>query len=262
MPVNCRICSHRSTFFFRALVLDKYKIQYFMCSRCGFIQTEDPYWITEAYSNPVASSDIGLLHRNLRLSAVTKAMISLFFERRGKFVDYGGGYGLFVRLMRDRGFDFYWTDEYCPNLFAQGFSISDLERGPFELLTAFEVFEHFINPLKQIEQLLAFSRNILFSTVLIPSPTPMPGDWWYYALEHGQHISLFSRNSLQYIAKKLSLNYYTNGNSLHCLTERKLTTLPFRLISNPRVAELISPFVRQPSLLNHDFFKLTGKKLK
>jgi len=262
MSVNCKICSQSSIPFAKALLLGKYEVQYFRCSRCGFIQTEDPYWISEAYSDPVALNDIGLVHRNIRLSAVTKAMIFLFFQKRGKFIDYGGGYGLFVRLMRDGGFDFYWTDDYCPNLFAQGFTISDLALGQFELLTAFEVFEHFIDPLAQIKQLMGFSRNILFSTVFIPSPTPFPDDWWYYAVEHGQHVSLFSRDSLQYIAQELNLNYYTNGKSLHSLTEKKLASPLFRLISNPRVAVLISSFVRQPSLLKHDYFKLTGKKLK
>ena len=262
MPVNCKICSQGSVPFAEALLLAKYKVQYFRCSRCGFIQTQDPYWIGEAYSNPVASTDIGLINRNIRLSAVTKAMIRLFFDQGGRFVDYGGGYGLFVRLMRDEGFDFYWEDEYCPNLFAQGFSIHDHSLGQFELLTAFEVFEHFIDPLEQITRLFDFSRNILFSTVLIPSPAPFPDDWWYYAVEHGQHTSLFSIKSLQYIARKFSLHFCTDGKSLHSMTEKKLCSPLFRVISNRGIAFLLSSFVRRPSLLKDDYFKLTGKKLK
>ncbi len=37
------------------------------------------------------------------------------------FLDYAGGYGVFTRLMRDIGFDFYWHDPYTQNLFANGF---------------------------------------------------------------------------------------------------------------------------------------------
>jgi hypothetical protein len=50
-----------------------------------------------------------------------------------------GGYGMFVRLMRDGGFDFHREDPLCDNLFAQGFDRQD--DGTFELVTAFEVFE-------------------------------------------------------------------------------------------------------------------------
>ncbi len=49
---------------------------------------------------------------------------------------------MFVRLMRDNGFDFYRSDRQCENLFAKGFEAS-LDVSPsYELLTAFEVFEH------------------------------------------------------------------------------------------------------------------------
>lgn len=262
MSVNCKICAQRSIPFAKALLLGKYNVQYFRCCRCGFIQTEDPYWIDEAYSSPVASSDIGLPHRNIRLSAITKAMILLYFDKGGRFIDYGGGYGLFVRLMRDEGFHFFWKDTYCPNLFAQGFSVRDHSPRQFELLTAFEVFEHFIDPLAEVKHLLDFSRNILFSTVLTPSPAPLPDEWWYYTTEQGQHTSLFSLKSLQYIAKKFDLFFCTDGKSLHSLTKARISLPLFRLISNPRIAILISSLFRQPSLLKHDYFRLTGKRLK
>jgi len=34
----------------------------------------------------------------------------------GIFLDYAAGYGLFVRLMRDAGYNFRWSDLYCQNL--------------------------------------------------------------------------------------------------------------------------------------------------
>jgi hypothetical protein len=42
-----------------------------------------------------------------------------FIKKNGTFVDIGGGYGLLTRLMRDRGFDFYWKDPHCENIFAK-----------------------------------------------------------------------------------------------------------------------------------------------
>jgi len=40
----------------------------------------------------------------------------------GIFLDYAAGYGLFVRLMRDAGYNFRWSDLYCQNLFVRGWS--------------------------------------------------------------------------------------------------------------------------------------------
>ena len=70
----------------------------------------------------------------------------MFFDPKAKFLDYGGGYGMLVRLMRNYGFDFYYFDKYCQNLFANGFDLKDSACSRFELLTAFELFEHFSEP--------------------------------------------------------------------------------------------------------------------
>ncbi len=51
--------------------------------------------------------------------------------------------------------------------------------------------------------MLKISRNILFTTTLLPSPMPQPGTWWYYGLEHGQHISFYSLETLQSIAASI-----------------------------------------------------------
>lgn len=90
------------------------------------------------------------------------------------------------------------------------------------MLTAFEVFEHLVNPMDEIEKMLKLSNTIFFSTELIPSHHPKPGEWWYFGLEHGQHISFYTLRTLDMIAKKFNLNLYSNGTSLHILTDKSL----------------------------------------
>jgi hypothetical protein len=51
------------------------------------------------------------MQRNINLSKMVATILLLFFDFRRKFLDYAGGYGVFVRLMRDIGFDFYWYDK-------------------------------------------------------------------------------------------------------------------------------------------------------
>ncbi len=104
-----------------------------------------------------------------------------------------------MRLMRDVGFDFFWQDKHTENLFARGFEIPKSEKFTIELLTCFEAFEHFAEPVTELENLLSISRNILLSTEFIPEPTPSPDEWWYYGTEHGQHIGFFQKKHLSFL---------------------------------------------------------------
>ena len=191
LRMGCNVCGMPNVSFGNARMLQKYDVEYLRCTSCGFIETEKPYWLNEAYSSPIAKSDIGLVARNLSLSRVASSIICSLFNPDGRFVDYGGGYGLFVRLMRDLGLDFYRYDKFCENLFAAPFDIPFLENR-YEAVTAFEVFEHLHCPLEGIEEMLSLSRNILFTTQIVPSDNPAPTAWWYYGLDHGQHVSFYS----------------------------------------------------------------------
>ncbi|MDD2899712.1 MAG: class I SAM-dependent methyltransferase, partial [Desulfuromonadaceae bacterium] len=189
----CKICAGFTDSFAHARLLGKNDVEYYQCRSCGYICTEEPYWLEEAYSAAITGSDVGLVRRNSRLATITRVVLSVCFNKTGRFLDFAGGYGLLVRMMRDSGFDFHWYDRYCTNLFASTF-VADLDASShYELITAFEVLEHLVDPLGGLYQMLKFSRNILFTTNILPDPAPKPNNWWYYALEHGQHVSFYSR---------------------------------------------------------------------
>jgi hypothetical protein len=218
----CKICGKKAEKIFDAKILGKYKINYFYCNNCGFLQTEEPYWLDEAYKDPITLTDTGYMQRNLYLSRKVTALLTLFFDYKKKFLDYAGGYGVFVRLMRDIGFDFYWYDKYTQNLFARGFEYKEEMKNEIEAITCFETFEHFDQPIKELENMFLISKNIIFTTELLPEPIPKPDNWWYYTLEDGQHISFYSEKTFQYIAKNYKLNYIYFRN-IHLLTEKHLT---------------------------------------
>ncbi|EDZ94635.1 glycosyl transferase family 2 [Limnospira maxima CS-328] len=234
---RCKVCGSTSEFFDSAQILNKYDVDYFQCVNCGFIQTEDPYWLTEAYSEPIAGSDVGLVARNMEFSQIAENLILKLFNRRGKFLDYGCGYGLFVRLMRESGFDFYGRDRYCKNLFYQGFEGGKNIGEKYDLVTAFEVVEHLADPLNEIEEILGFSRHLFFSTKLLPNHNPKPRDWWYYALSEGQHISIYTEKALSIIAHRFNLNFYTYGDSLHLLTEKEVDPSLFAQLCQIKVGK-------------------------
>ncbi len=220
---TCKLCNQPSDKAFQATILHKYNISYFACPKCGFIQTEEPYWLLEAYQNSINLSDTGLVQRNLFCSKISAAIIKSFFDSKSTYVDMAGGYGLFVRLMRDKGFNFLWNDLYTENIFARGFNYIQTQNVATELITSFEAFEHFVNPVQELESLLSISKNIFFSTLLTPKAIP-DKDWWYYAFEHGQHISFYSKQSFIKLAEKFKVHFYTNNKDFHLFTEKKITT--------------------------------------
>lgn len=226
--MECKICSNRSERIFSAKVLGKYDAQYFLCSNCGFLQTEEPYWLEEAYTSSINATDTGLMARNIALSKLTAVLLYFLFDRKAAYLDYAGGYGIFTRLMRDIGFDFYWSDAYSQNFVARGFEYKGEEN--IQLITSFESFEHFVKPIEEFVKMQAICSNLFFTTQLLPDPVPKPHDWWYYGLEHGQHISFYSMRTLKYLAKRYDLNLYSDSKTVHLLTPLQLNHLSFRMI--------------------------------
>ena len=143
--MNCKVCNQDNESIFSGKILNKYYINYYHCSNCEFLHTEEPYWLDEAYAESINMSDTGYMQRNLNLSAKLTIFLVLFFNKETKFLDYAGGYGVFVRLMRDTGFDYYWDDKFTVNIFSKGF---EHNKEDIEAITTFESFEHFFDPVK------------------------------------------------------------------------------------------------------------------
>ncbi len=247
MTNQCPVCNQSRSVWFQAEILGKYWVDYLYCKFCGLLQTESPYWLEESYQSPIAIADTGIVQRNLITAEKLACIVTLLLNRTATYVDIGGGYGLLVRLMRDMGFDFYWFDPYCDNVFARGFEATATDQ-PIRGITAFEVLEHVYDPREFLRQALTkFSTaTIVLSTELFAGEPPLPNQWHYYALESGQHISFYQRRTLRYLAEQLSLQCYSYRN-FHILTDRRVPFWVFRLTIS-KLSALLYRLLVQPRM--------------
>lgn len=237
--VQCKVCKNKVEPIFSKRILKKYDAIYFQCTHCDFVQTSEAIWLEEAYSNAITTLDIGLASRNVWLTREVANIIDTCFPKAKNMLDFAGGYGLFARLMRDAGYNFYRQDDYCENIFSNYFDQADSGISRFDLVTAFEVFEHFNKPTDEIKRVLSYSENLIFSTELMPSEDVE--NWWYLSIETGQHIAFYSLKTLEFIAKENNKNLYSNGRNLHIFSKEKL--------SDAKIQELFFPTLVKQSLL-------------
>lgn len=239
---RCPICRSAMVLSARHVVLRKYDVAYYYCHQCGLVSTEEPHWLEEAYDRVIADSDTGLVTRNIGLAIRLAAVLGILFDPRARYADVGGGYGMLTRLMRDMGFDYYWSDPYCDNILARGF---EAEPGTsFLAVSAFETMEHVHDPLTFIsERMQAMrTRTFIFSTRLFEGAGPPPASWAYYSFATGQHVSLYQRRTLGFIARALGLRCYSSG-LLHMFTDQEIPSLAFRVLAS-RAAVLTLPLLR------------------
>lgn len=214
----CRVCGSVAQHIWSTRLL-KHDVAYYECPQCAYIQTELPHWLDEAYSSAINSSDTGILARNQ--SCMERILITLWMlgGKQGRVKDVAGGYGVLVRMLRDAGVDARWSDKYAQNLLARGFE----DDGKHAVLaTSFESFEHFVRPMDELKALLASADSLLISTELAPEPTPAAKDWWYYGLDHGQHIGFYRRRTLEWMAAQHGMRLLSDGSAFHLFTRAKV----------------------------------------
>lgn len=244
---------------FTATVLSRHEAAYDQCGFCGFLRARSPRWLDEAYSRAIAVTDTGIIARNLGIARKLTALCPLLSSRSGPYLDYAGGYGMLTRLMRDRGFDFWWSDKYCENLLASGFEHEPSMR-PCIAVTAFEVMEHVERPRAFVEEALGAGQadTLIFSTELFKGDAPTR-DWAYYSFETGQHIAFYRHDTLAVLARRLGMHYRSHA-GIHMLTRRPIGGRRYGLtLSRPNQMLAMARNLLRPSLVQTDSERMIAR---
>jgi hypothetical protein len=252
----CRLCGAATSWAFDGVVLSKYQAAYYVCTDCGSLQTEPPYWLSEAYSDPGSRIDPGAARRTLDCFVMVDIVARLFNCR--SLLDFGGNTGLLCRLLRDRGYAAYSFDRHVVPTYAPQFVGSPTER--YDLLTAFEVIEHFDQPVAEFEQIFGQRPKIvLASTALYAGQS---ADWWYLAAAEGQHVFFYSKRAIGLIAARYGYDFMI-GRGFLLFSRDRLTRLQKAVLSllGSRVLQIVGgvSLMRRGDGAERDFAALTSR---
>ena len=206
----CRLCASPVGFAFDALVLGKHRVRYAACSSCGALQTETPHWLAEAYSGAAERFDTGKASRTVVNFLALPRLLEILHVRPGDMaIDFGGGTGLFARLMRDLGHNFHSFDKFGSGEFTGAFNLTGIEQSRCSLMTLFEVAEHFAEPAEEWARIFATDPDfVIGSTGLYEGQGPQ---WPYLSPESGQHVFFYSFKALEHIARQHGRVAYRAG---------------------------------------------------
>lgn len=203
----------------RFLVPSGIPVYYYLCNGCQFCWA--PWiagWTPVEFEERIYNQDYILVdpdYLDARPRGNVQSLISTFGEHgcNIRHLDYGGGAGLLSRLLNEAGWKSLCYDPFTNG----GVDISGL--GRFDLITAYEVFEHVPDVdglIKKLALLLAPDGIVLFST-MVSDGRVVSGQrltWWYAAPRNG-HISLHSRKSLAILGEKQGFRLVSFSDGLH-----------------------------------------------
>ena len=252
---ECRLCGAEAGLHFVRHHHDRDRIRYYLCSGCGSLQTEEPFWLDDAYAQTDEPNlDTFAEERVLLNRAVVFMLFALCgLDMQGdKLVDWGGGTGLLVRLLRDAGIDAYHYDRYERNHYASGFGFH--AEASYRFVTSFEVWEHYAHPARELQQVFALNPDfLLVSTSLFEGHGP---DWAYLGPDKSQHVFFYSDKAARLIASARGYRLARFSPSYCFFFRGNVSAFALRamdhLTRHPRWLELAVGLKRKSSLASHD----------
>ncbi|MEA1974465.1 MAG: class I SAM-dependent methyltransferase [Bacillota bacterium] len=214
---RCKICGSESL---EHIYNEKSNSNYYRCKVCEFIfqdeneivSLEREKGVYDLHNNSFESEGYVKMFENF----IDKA-INPFIKSKQNALDYGCGPGpVLSKILENQGWD---VNIYDP---IYNFENNDYKNYKYSLITSTEVFEHFSNPVKELEKiskLLDKDGILAIMTLLSPKNKDKFKDWWY--TRDITHISFYSSKTLYLLGKMFGLEMIYNDNK-RLITFKKL----------------------------------------
>ncbi|WNL26811.1 methyltransferase domain-containing protein [Arcobacter cryaerophilus gv. pseudocryaerophilus] len=234
-------------------------VDYHLCSHCYFCFAQKfEQWTKKDFEEKIYNKEYTFVdpeYNDIRPKRNAKLLLNLLkeFEPNINHLDYGGGNGKLSQILNKNNIRSKTYDPYS----TKNKYVSE----KFELITAFEVFEH-VNDVDllfhNLINLLSSDGCIIFSTALNDDHLCNNNNlstWWYAAPRNG-HISLFSRKSLNILANKYNLEFQSiNHLGIHILYK----SIPLWFGNIDKKAEQNYNFSKKINIFNNYLLNLTRK---
>ncbi len=201
------------------LALSEIPIYYFFCSDCQFcFAPEFSKWKPKEFEERIYNEDYVLVdpdYVGVRPRSNAQSLISVFgtFAAELRHLDFGGGNGLLSRILRESN----WQSSSYDPFVDKEVTLSSL--GRFDLITAFEVFEHTPDPcglISNLSSLLESDGIVIFTTATSDGHiAPHHRINWWYASPRNGHISLFSKKSLALLGAREGFSFGSFSDVIH-----------------------------------------------
>jgi hypothetical protein len=228
---NCPVCKSKELSLFDSIDFNKncecesvifkptgIMVEYYICNNCNHLYAPDICkWNKKKFKQNIYNKKYAICdpdYKEVRPKESFEFLIKEFGENSIaiRHLDYGGGNGKLSKLMNKFGVRSTNFEPFSKK--------NNLPIKKFNLITAFEVFEHVPDPnitMQHVSKLIENSGIFIVSTQLNDKHINDKGNltWWYASPRNG-HISLFSKKSIGLLAKKHNFNFkiLKNGNQV------------------------------------------------
>lgn len=194
--MKCKICNEATY----ELNDKQFDIVYHRCTRCGFIYEDPKFHLNLNDEKSEYDSHNNSIENDGYVNMFRRFIEAFEPYLKGKrILEYGSGpEPVLSELLRQGGYEVTSFDPFfLPD--------TNYLNKTYDLITSTEVFEHFVNPIEEIEKLLSLINKggILAIMTQFPKDDTHFLNWWYR--RDITHISFYTIESFEYIAAKYNL---------------------------------------------------------